>query len=338
MATIYKAAVKYRLCEGAKRPVTFATTLLLMIILGCEVPTMVRSVFSSASFHEKFNLRPVDYFDDPQVVKLCEAIEDNDLDEMKRLIAAGVGVTTIGKSGVTPLFWAFPDNQLDRFVLLLENGADPNVHLTSNLNLPNIFRAGDTVMHLAGRSHFPTQFLEVMKHGGDPTVPGRHGDSVLHEIIRAGVPNAHERISAAVASGADINAIDRLEATPIETAVGRFGQYDLAILLLKMGADPTVKGDGRLENTIHLVLAQKRSVDRGQGLKIPSEYQSLLHFIAVLRESGYDVDQAQADIERWKKLYEQDPEHPGWYREAEIRRLQKRDAELKKPKRREQEH
>lgn len=332
MATIYKTAVKHRLCEGAKRQFTFAATLLLMTILGCEVPTVVRSVFSSVSFHDKFNLRPVDYFDDPQVVKLCEAIEDNDLDEMKRLIAAGVDVNTIGKGGVTPLFWAFPDNQLDRFVLLLDSGADPNVRLTSNLNLPNVFRAGDTVMHLAARSHFPTQFLEVMKHGGDPTVPGRRGDSVLHEIIRAGVPNAHERISAAVASGADINAIDRLEATPIETAVGRFGQYDLAIQLIELGANPTVTSHTQLGNTIHSVLASKRSVDQGHGLKIPEEYEDMERFIATLRDRGYDVDEALEDLKRWAKLSKQRPRSPGWFREDEISFLQKRTAERERQK------
>lgn len=314
--------------KATARAVLCVVAISLTMTSGCEVPAVVSSLFPSANFHTKLNLRAEEYFDDPQVLELCAAIEDNDINEMKRLIAAGVDINTIGNGGVTPLFWAFPDNQLERFTLLLENGADPNVHFTSDLNLPDAFRAGDTVMHMSARSHFPNQFLEVMKRGGDPTIPGSHGDSVLHEIIRAGVPNADERISAAVARGADINAIDRFDATPIETAVGRFGQYDVAIQLLRMGADPTIKGKGRLENAIHLVLAEKRSVDRGQGIKIPSEYQSLKHFIGVLRESGYNVDQAQEDIERWKRLYEQNPEHPGWYRDAEIRRLQTREAEL----------
>lgn len=336
MATTFKTTVIYDFgrCNGVAPLVVFAAIMLSTMTFGCGVRTSVLSMLPSATFHQKFNLRAVDYFNDPQVVKLCEAIEDNDLDEMKRLIATGIDVNTVGKSGVTPLFWAFPDNQSERFVLLLENGANPNVQLTSNLNLPNVFRAGDTVMHLAGRSQFPTQFLEVMRHGGDPTVPGRQGDSVLHEIIRAGVPNANERIAAAVASGADINAIDRLEATPIETAVGRFGQYDLAIELLKLGADPTVVSNGRLGNTIHFVLANKRQKDLGRTSRVPEEYASIERFISALRESGYDVDQAQADIQRWEKLTEQDPEHPGWFREDEIWRLQKRDRELNGPKRR----
>ncbi|TWT55380.1 Ankyrin repeats (3 copies) [Allorhodopirellula solitaria] len=308
--------------------------LVLAVTSGCEVPAVIRPLLPSSSFHQKFNLHAADYFEDEQVVDLCEAIKENDLEEMRRLIAAGADVNAVGKGGVTPLFWAFPDNQPERFVLLLENGADSGVRLTSNLNLPNVFRVGDTVMHLAGRSQFPTQFLEVMKHGGDPTLPGRYGDSVLHEIIRAGVLNANERMAAAIANGADLNEIDHLEATPIETAVGRYGQYDLAIELLEMGADPTVASDERLGNTIHSVLVIKRSVDNRRGVKIPREYASMQRFISALRSEGYDVDQAQEDIERWAKLSKQNPGRPGWFREGEILRLKNRKARLEREARR----
>lgn len=75
--------------------------LVLIMVSGCDVPTMVRSLLPSASFHEKFNLRAVDFFDDPQVVKLCEAIEENDLNEMKRRrsrLPLGVSVNTTWRS------------------------------------------------------------------------------------------------------------------------------------------------------------------------------------------------------------------------------------------------
>lgn len=104
-----------------------------------------------------------------------------------------------------------------------------------------------------------------------------------------------------------------------------------------MGADPKVVSEGRLGNTIHLVLANKRQKDLGRTSRLPEEYASIGRFISALRENGYDVNQAQADIERWEKLTKQHPTQPGWYREAEIWRLQKRDAELEKVKRREQE-
>ncbi|TWU19084.1 Ankyrin repeats (3 copies) [Allorhodopirellula heiligendammensis] len=332
MAMIFNTSRRRRLLkfEADLLQIALATLVVLTMTPGCEVPAVMSSLLPTATFHEKLNLHAVDFFEDEQVVELCEAIEDNDLDEMKRLIAAGVDVNTIGKDGITPLFWAFPDNQLERFVLLLKKEADPNVRLTSDLGLPNVFRSGDTVMHLAARSQFPTQFLEVIKHGGNPTVPGRHGDTVLHEIIRAGVRNADERIAAAVAKGADINAIDHLEATPIETAVGRFGQYDLAIELLEMGADPTIASDERLGNTIHSVLANKRSVDNGKGVMFPREYAAIERFLAALQVKGYDVDQAQEDIERWAELSKQNPSRPGWFRKNEILRLKKRNARVQK--------
>ncbi len=144
--------------EAAVLQIAFGTVLVLTMTLGCEVPGVVRPFLPSATFHQKFNLRAVDFFDDEQIVELCEAIEDNDLKEMKRLIGTGADINTIGKGGVTPLFWAFPDNKLERFVLLLNNGADPNIRLTSNLDLPKVFRSGDTVMHLAARSQFRISF------------------------------------------------------------------------------------------------------------------------------------------------------------------------------------
>src|SRR5690606_20794623 len=68
-----------------------------------------------------------DSFDDTQVIELCRAIERNDLAEMKRLIVEGADPSALGKQGMTPLLWAFPDRKIERFRLLLEHGADPNV-------------------------------------------------------------------------------------------------------------------------------------------------------------------------------------------------------------------
>ncbi|EMI45393.1 Ankyrin repeat-like protein, partial [Rhodopirellula sp. SWK7] len=193
------------------------------------------------TFHQAVDWKAEDFFNDSAVIELCKAIEANDLAKMKRLIAEGVDVNAIGEGGVTPLLWAFVDNQPERFVLLLEKGADPNVRLTSDLGHPNAFRAGDTVMHLAARSRFPDHFLLVMKHGGDPTIRGRHGDTVIHELIKAGVPNPVPRIEAAVRGGADIDAFNRSGYTPIQQSITRFSQLKLATELMRLGADPTIR-------------------------------------------------------------------------------------------------
>jgi ankyrin repeat protein len=68
---------------------------------------------------------------------LCKAIEENDVGEIDRLVAAGADVNAKGKENMTPLLWAFPDDKPERFKKLLELGADPNARLPqSELGFP----------------------------------------------------------------------------------------------------------------------------------------------------------------------------------------------------------
>src|SRR4051794_36012446 len=91
---------------------------MLFISDGCSYVTSSMH----KSWHRTFNWKAEDYFDDPYVVAVCHAIEANDLREMERLIAAGADINAKGKENMTPLLWAYPDNQLGRFKLLLEKG------------------------------------------------------------------------------------------------------------------------------------------------------------------------------------------------------------------------
>ena len=87
---------------------------------------------SPQTWHEKFSWNAAQYFDDPKVVSLCHAIEASDLQNIERQDYGGWDVNAKGKGNITPLLWAFPDNKLDRFNLLLRHGADPNVAVESD--------------------------------------------------------------------------------------------------------------------------------------------------------------------------------------------------------------
>jgi hypothetical protein len=58
------------------------------LIAGCQEVSRV----TAPTWHQKCGWKAEDYFDDPQVIALCKAIEANDLAEIDRLIAAGVDV------------------------------------------------------------------------------------------------------------------------------------------------------------------------------------------------------------------------------------------------------
>ncbi len=76
---------------------------LLLVFLactGCE-RIVANALPSYSTFHQKIGLKAEDYFDDPKVIKLCHAIEANDLDKMDQLIADGVDVNAKGKDNVT---------------------------------------------------------------------------------------------------------------------------------------------------------------------------------------------------------------------------------------------
>ncbi|MCA9205658.1 MAG: ankyrin repeat domain-containing protein, partial [Planctomycetales bacterium] len=228
----------------------------IAVLAGCG--DSVTGTFSGKSFHAKFGWKPEDFFTDPQVIALCKAIEANDLAETDRLVASGVDVNATGEGNMTPLMWAFPDSHLPRFQRLLDHGADPNVVVTTNLNAPGAISVGDSVMHLCARTHFPGYFEAALRAGGDPNLKDGKGNTVLHAIIKTGVPDASNRIALAIDSGGEIDAYGAGGDTPLLTAISWFGQFDIALLLLERGADPTVYQKDQLPNAIHLVLLEER--------------------------------------------------------------------------------
>jgi hypothetical protein len=101
-------------------PTRHASRLLVMIMI-LLVPACTE-VTSSKTWHEKFKWQASEYFSTPLEIALCEAIETNDLPAIERLIKQGANVNAHGKGNMTPLLWAFPDNKVERFKLLLEKG------------------------------------------------------------------------------------------------------------------------------------------------------------------------------------------------------------------------
>jgi len=292
----------------------------LMLLNGCSQLPM-----TTTASHSKLGLDAATVFGDPKVIALCKAIEADDLKQIQELIDAGANVNAIGDSGVTPLLWAFLDNKIDRFKLLLENGADPNIQLTENIGKRSVFKAGDAVLHMAARSQFPEHFELVMKHGGNPNLRSSRGDTIIHEAITGLVPNSRQRIKIAVDHGADINALNKSGDTPVFLACTWAAQYGLAIYILDLGGDPTIRRKGGLSGPMQHALAFKRDIKLSRKPATPQQEAGLDEFIQILKDRGYNMDQAQEDIERWGKLTKEKPGTPGWFRKREAEELAIRD-------------
>lgn len=125
---------------------------------------------ASFKWHRKFKWEASQYFSDRKVVELCHAIELNDIKSMEKLLKGGADPDARGKHGMTPLLWAFPENRLDAFRLLLEHGANPNVLFQDGFGTRGGISIGDSVTMLAARSAFPEHLGWVLKFGGDPNL------------------------------------------------------------------------------------------------------------------------------------------------------------------------
>jgi hypothetical protein len=239
-----------------------------------------------------------DFFDDPQVIALCEAIEAENLEEMERLINAGADVNAKGKGNMTPLLWAFPDNKPERFEKLLEHGADPNVVVTSDFNTKmSGIVPGDSVTHLACRTHFPKYFDLVFDHGGDPNLvnEGDFENTPLFAVITGPAGDKMDKIKRLAELGANLDLQVR-GATAAMQATTWGGQYDIALALLEAGADHRVYLENNNSRLVHTVIAEERRL----SVMTPEQKASYVKLIQWLEDHGESFDEARADFKRWE--------------------------------------
>ncbi len=318
-----------RFCGLSLFRMWFIVILFHPIFSGCNEVMKMPSQILKKSFHQKFDWTAEVFFDDPSVIELCRAIEASDIERMRELIADGVDVNALGRDSMTPLLWAFPDGKLERFELLLQSGADPNVKFTGNFGVPSAFLAGDSVTILAAETYFPGYFEAVLHNGGNPRQKSHLNEPLLHVLIAGGRPNRSVRINLLLDAGADINELGYTGWPATITAIGWFQQYDIALELLEAGADPSIYRANSNSKLIHAVVKAKH------GLSTLSPKQHLDHarLLEWLVNHGEDAVQAQKDLDRWAS-WRGSPAYVGARRRAEIadrlhREQAKQDGEVK---------
>ena len=275
---------------------SWATALVLLAgHLGCAKVSQI----TGSTWHEKCGWNAEDYFDDPQVIALCQAIEAKDLIEIDRLVDAGADLNAQGKDKMTPLLWAFPDNKLERFKVLLELGADPNVIIEGKFNSHGAMRAGDSVTHMAAKTNFPGYCAAVFEHGGDPNFVNSSvvasGDTPVFGVIKSGATGKKESIRLLIEKNANLNHRNASGSTPAMAAVGR-GHYDIALILLIAGADPGIYQSNQMMKLTHVVARQEDLLSNTTPQRI-AQYRELVEW---LEDHGESIAEAKADEARWK--------------------------------------
>lgn len=271
----------------------------------------------ASRWHALAGWKSADYFEDAQVVELCDAIERNDVPEMERLISAGANVNARGKDNMTPLLWALPDRKHERFLCLLNNGADPNVIISSDFGTAGRpfhpypaggalvkdrgCKPGQSVTHLAARSPDIEYLKAVLQHGGNPNLVVEDNTKLtpLNIVIDRYYSDAQDRVELLVAAGADPNRYCQYRGgTPAMLAVME-DRFSIALHLLQAGADPTLYRPDGTEKLIHYVVRKERRLPDFPG-ELASQYQALVDW---LEENGESVDQARADSQYWQERY-----------------------------------
>jgi hypothetical protein len=304
--------------SGAKR------THVLLIhkwMVGLVVLGMVSSASQGCAeatkptWHQKFDWQAEAYFDDKQVIALCKAIEADDVKEIDRLVKAGADVNAKGKDNVTPLLWAFPAKDPQPFTRLLELGADPDVYVTTDVNTKGIIRPGDSVTILAARSPVSERFGAVMEHDGDPNGTNPISkETVISTIVQFGGAAAKERVKLLVEKGVDLNRADGSGVPPVIDAVSWFSQFDLALLMLEAGADYGKYVENQNSKLIHAVLSERPGLKR----LTPQQRADHAKLLKWLVDKGESVEDAEADLERWKSWHALPISEIGKRRLAEI--------------------
>jgi hypothetical protein len=265
----------------------------LVLAVGCG-----QAGLGNKSWHQKFDWKAEKYFDDPQVITLCNAIEANDLEEMERLIQAGADVNAKGKGNMTPLVWAFPDNKPERLEKLLEYGADPNVVVTSDFNTKmSGIVPGDSVTHLACRTHFPKYFELVFDHGGDPNLvnEGDFENTPIFAVITGPAGEKLDKIKRLAELGANLD-VQVGGATAAMQATTWGGQYDIALALLEIGADHRIFLENNNSRLVHTVISEERRL----SVMTPEQKADYDKLVQWLKDHGESFDEARADFKRWE--------------------------------------
>jgi hypothetical protein len=270
----------------------------------------------TSRWHARIGWKAENYFEDARVIALCRSIEQNDIPEMERLIAAGANVNAVGKDGMTLLMWAFPERKLERFESLLKHGADPNIVIQSDFGTRHQpfhpyptggavvedrgCHAGQSVTLLAARSPVIEYLKMVLEHDGNANqIDGGTGESPLDVALDRHLSDGAQRVDMLIAKGADPNRYCKYKlAFPAMQAVTN-NRFDIALALLKAGADPKLEQPDGLRKLIHFVARSDRDLQYFQP-NVAAAYKELVEW---LRQNGETLEQARQDEANWANRY-----------------------------------
>ena len=241
-----------------------------------------------------------EYFEDPQLIALCKAIDKEDMVEIDRLVAAGADVNARGKDGMTPLLWAYGSGE-KALEKVLQLGADPNTVFNHDFKSRGVIDPGDTLLFVAMKSTAPSTWYPekfqnyvdiLLKHGADPNfVQERIGTVPLHNAIRF---HNVKVISKLVQAGADVDF--RLDGKiPLLNYAATHQSFDVMLELLQHGADYRAIDPNNGLSSIQILGSYPLLIDNTSQTG-----QDFHEVIAWMETRGMSIDRAKEQWELWR--------------------------------------
>jgi ankyrin repeat protein len=190
--------------------------------------------------------------------RLATAIENGDIDIVKKLVVKGYDVNVASSGGqnmLTLAFWygtqkkhPFTDSRkiesmtaehvettiLDVLQILVRNGANMN-RLDSH---------GWAPIHLAAKRNYHRILKMLIEKGADVNLKNTYGSTALHSVAEE--PNGSEAVKMLLIAGADVNVANERGSTPLHCSIYS-GSAQVVDILLRNGANVNAKdADGKM--------------------------------------------------------------------------------------------
>lgn len=249
--------------------------MLVLLLSLTAVSACATGSFGRTAAEELSAMDAEDYFSKPETLELINAVARVDRSKMESALNAGADINTIGKEGMTPLFWTLAKQNLDGFNALLSLGADPNINTRVHEN-PG---GGINALELAAKIEDSRYLEALLNHGADPNLTPI--DSTRTPVFTAVLHDRSKNIELLLEYGADINHQDRSGQTPVAYAVGGKA-FGMAVVLLDHGADPSI--ENRWGNNVADTLSMfgDRGVEKGT-----ENYADYEAFVSEMRDRGF---------------------------------------------------
>jgi ankyrin repeat protein len=230
----------------------YCLVVLILTSSGCKADEIGGITLNEAFSHE--------------VGEFVDAVIDGDYQQADKLLNAGVDINTVGKEGITPLFWLIAEEHADDLTAIeymLKNGADPNYQDPQR---------EISAMWFASGGNKPEFLKLLIRYGGDVNQIGRRDESML--MVASGQGRL-ENIQILLDNGADMAWDNRFDMSAASTCL-TLGRFDLTVFFLEQGFDGDLQTlaayvEGRVANE-DMQPYKEKAIDilREKGAEFPA--------------------------------------------------------------------